>query len=59
MTASGHILGAHCVVDTAPHVFSEHEIAELRSAADDVVLAFEQHPSRYSAEYKPSFFDLG
>ena len=59
ITASGHILGAHCVVDTAPHVFNADEIAELRAAAEDVVTAFEQHPSRYSAEYKPSFFDLG
>ncbi|MFG1927948.1 GAF domain-containing protein [Cryptosporangium sp. NPDC048952] len=55
---SGQVLGAHCVIDSTPHVFSEEEIAELQAAAHDVVVAFEQHPSRYSTEYKPSFFNL-
>lgn len=57
ITSSGQVLGAHCVIDTAPHVFSEEEIAELRAAATDVVSAFEQHPSRHSSEYAPTFFN--
>ncbi|GAA3394484.1 GAF domain-containing protein [Cryptosporangium minutisporangium] len=56
---SGQVLGAHCVLDTAPHVFSEMEIAELREAAEDVVRAFEQHPSRHSADFTPTFFTNG
>jgi len=57
ITSSGQILGAHCVIGTEPHLFSDEEIAELRASAADVVTAFEQHPSRHSPEYTPSFFD--
>ena len=59
ITSSGQILGAHCVLDTTPHAFSDIEIAELQAAADDVVAAFEQHPSRHSPEYAPTFFTNG
>ncbi|TQS42420.1 GAF domain-containing protein [Cryptosporangium phraense] len=56
ITPSGQVLGAHCVIEQVPHVFSADEIAELQAAAADVVIAFEQHPSRHSPEYRPSFF---
>lgn len=56
ITPSGQVLGAHCVIERVPHVFSADEILELQAAADDVVRAFEQHPSRHSTEYRPTFF---
>ncbi|SHN44509.1 GAF domain-containing protein [Cryptosporangium aurantiacum] len=59
ITPSGQVLGAHCVIDVEPHLFSDEEIAELRAAAEDVVTAFEQHPSRNSPDYMPTFFTNG
>ncbi|MFI5959253.1 GAF domain-containing protein [Cryptosporangium sp. NPDC051539] len=56
ITPAGHVLGAHCVIEHVPHVFSADEITELQAAAQDVVTALEQHPSRHSAQYQPSFF---
>ena len=47
------------MLDTTPHGFTDIEIAELQAAADDVVAAFEQHPSRHSPEYAPTFFTNG
>jgi GAF domain-containing protein len=59
VTAAGQVIGAHCIVDTEPHVFSAEELTELRQAADDVVTALEQHPSRHAPGKKPSFFTQG
>jgi GAF domain-containing protein len=56
ITSSGQVIGAHCVVDVEPHVFSADELAEIRQAADDVVTALEQHPSAYASAKKPTFF---
>jgi GAF domain-containing protein len=56
VTSNGQVIGAHCVVDVEPHVFSAEELAELRQAAEDVVTALEQHPSRYAPGKKPTFF---
>jgi GAF domain-containing protein len=57
ITPSGQVVGAQCVLDQQPHVFSAEDIAELTAAAADVVTAFEQHPSRHSAGFAPSFFN--
>jgi GAF domain-containing protein len=59
VTSTGQVLGAHCVIDVEPHVFSDDEMTELRLAADDVVTAFEQHPSRHAPGHTPSFFTQG
>ncbi|MEV4276467.1 GAF domain-containing protein [Actinoplanes xinjiangensis] len=40
---SGHVLGAHCVVDVTPRHFSEAEIAVLDEGAADVMRALRQH----------------
>lgn len=56
ITPSGQVLGAHCVIDSEPHVFSEDEVAELRSAAADVIRAFEQHLNPYARGGAPTFF---
>jgi GAF domain-containing protein len=56
ITPEGQVLGAHCVVDTEPHVFSAEEVDELCRAAQDVVTAFEQHPSRHAPGHTPTFF---
>lgn len=56
ITPTGQVLGALCVIDTEPHKFSDGAIAELRLAADDVVTAFEQHPSRHAPGHQPTFF---
>jgi len=36
MTADGYVLGAHCVIDSNPHVFTDAEIVELQSAAEEI-----------------------
>jgi GAF domain-containing protein len=37
LDGSGHILGAHCVVDTAPRVFTEQEITALTEDAQETM----------------------
>lgn len=59
VTSTGHVLGALCVIDTEPCEFSDDEIAELRLAADDAVMALEQHPTRHAPWHTPSFFTQG
>lgn len=43
LVVDGEVLGAHCVLDDAPHTFTEAEMAELRSAAAEIVALLQQH----------------
>ena len=44
LVAPNHqILGAHCVIDTQPHAFSTDDLAELHTAATDIVTLLQQH----------------
>ena len=40
---NGHILGAHCAIGTEPHTFTTEDLAELRTAAADIVALLQQH----------------
>jgi GAF domain-containing protein len=44
-TADGYVLGAHCVIDSNPHLFTEDELSELQRAAQEI--------SAILAEYAP------
>ncbi len=42
-TPDGRVVGAHCVIGVDPHEFTAEEIAELESAAAELVTIFEEH----------------
>jgi GAF domain-containing protein len=42
VSASGHVLGAHCVVGVEPHEFTPKEVAVLERAAAEVVAALDR-----------------
>lgn len=35
-TPDGYVLGAHCVIDSNPHFFTDAELAELQSASEEI-----------------------
>jgi hypothetical protein len=35
-TADGYVLGAHCVMDSNLHFFTDDELAELQSASEEI-----------------------
>ena len=43
--ADGHVLGAQCVLGTAPHEFTDQEIAVLEAAAAEAVAILGEHRS--------------
>lgn len=38
----GHVLGAHCVIGTATHEFTEADLAELRAGAEEIAAALSE-----------------
>ena len=40
---SGHILGAHCVIDVVPRTFTGHDIAVLTDGAQDTMRIFAEY----------------
>ncbi|GAA4609715.1 GAF domain-containing protein [Actinoplanes octamycinicus] len=40
---SGHVLGAHCVIDVIPRTFSEHDIAVLTAGAAETMRLLAEH----------------
>lgn len=43
VSATGQVLGAHCVIDSEPHQFTPDEIAELQAAAAEIVQVLTEH----------------
>ena len=39
----GNILGAHCVLGTSTHQFTDADLTELRTAADDIMAILQQY----------------
>ena len=44
-TPEGHVVGAQCVLGTAPHRFTPQEVAVLEAAAAEAVAILEEHRS--------------
>jgi GAF domain-containing protein len=42
-TTSGQVLGAHCVISPVPQQFCAEDVAELESAAQEIMALLEQH----------------
>jgi GAF domain-containing protein len=44
LVVGGQVLGAHCVIGTTAHVFTDADLAELRIAAGDIIAVLQQYP---------------